>query len=305
MEIVERSSAFASVESGKVCGYEKEYALIRGSYDDLAVKGLEAIHPGEMCLESPYRGQPLSWIEAERASGSRSGPILIPAQMVFLFPNLDEVSLTSGLSSTGLAAGNTRESARLSALLEVMERDAEKVVPYDPKRAFLLTSEDPKVNDILETCRRKGIHIRFLDITPETGIPCYKAFVQGPGGVILKGTGAHLNGKRAILSALTEIPYPYPYWFGSMPVPEGLESRAYEDLPDYASDDPSTDLALLERLLGLNGYTPLYVDLTRYDLGIPVVKALVPGLEMMTVFDRFSPLGLRQFAHYLASKYET
>jgi hypothetical protein len=41
------------------------------------------------------------------------------------------------------------------------------------------------------------------------------------------------------------------------------------------------------------------VDLTREDTAIPVCRALVPGLEMMTAFDRFTPLGLRQFAHYL------
>jgi ribosomal protein S12 methylthiotransferase accessory factor YcaO len=220
--------------------------------------------------------------------------------MVFLFSDLDEVSLTSGLSSNGLAAGSTLEAARLSALLEVIERDAEKVVPYTKGQAFLLRSDDMKVSGILETCGQKGIQIQFLDITPETGIPCYKAFVQGPGGIILKGTGAHLDGKRALLSAMTEIPYPYPYWFGSMPAPEGLDFVQYENLPDYASGDPSRDLALMERLLGLNGYSPIYVDLTREDLSIPVVKALVPGLEIMTVLDRFSPLNLRQFGHYLA-----
>ena len=192
------------------------------------------------------------------------------------------------------------EGARLSALLEVIERDAEKVVPYTRERGFLLRSDDGKVSGILEGHEQKGIRIQFLDMTPETGIPCYKAFVQGPGGVILKGAGAHLDGKRALIAAMTEIPYPYPYWFGSMTGPEGLHVLEFEALPDYSSGDPVRDLALLERVLTQNGYTPIYVDVTRQDLGIPVVKALVPGLEIMTVLDRFSPLGLRQFGHYLA-----
>jgi ribosomal protein S12 methylthiotransferase accessory factor len=231
MEIVERYSAFASIGSSRVLGYQKDDPLIRGSYDDLAVKGLKAVNPNDMCLEVPYRGQSVSWIEAERVSGDRTEAIYVPAQTVFLFSNLDEVSLTSGLSSNGLAAGSTLEAARLSALLEVIERDAEKMVPYAKERSFLLRSDDTKVSAILEGSAQKGIQIQFLDITPEMGIPCYKAFVQGPGGVILKGTGAHLDGKRALLSALTEIPYPYPYWFGSMPAPEGLEFVQYQDLP--------------------------------------------------------------------------
>lgn len=300
MEIVERYCAFAGIEQGRAQGYEREYPLIKGSYDDLVARGLHAVDPDDLCLEVPYRGQSLSWIEAEQVSAGRTEPVLVPAQMVFLFSNLDEVSLTSGLASNGLAAGTTMAGARLSALLEVIERDAEKVVPYTREQGFLLRSGDPKVSHILETCGQKGIQIQFLDITPETGIPCYKAFVQGPGGVILKGTGAHLDGKQAILSAMTEIPYPYPYWFGSMPPARGLEFMEYEELPDYATGDAAADLALLERLLNLNGYCPIYVDLTRKDLGIPVVKALVPGLEIMTVPDRFSPLSLRQFGHYLA-----
>jgi len=55
--------------------------------------------------------------------------------------------------------------------------------------------------------------------------------------MILKGTGANLD-------------YPYPYWFGSMPAPEGLNTLEYEDLPDYIlTFDPAKDLQLLEKCL--------------------------------------------------------
>jgi len=218
---------------------------------------------------------------------------------VFLFPNLDEISLTSGLPSNGLAAAHTLKEAKLGSLLEVVERDAEKVVPYSKEKSFLLEAEDQKVSDVIERCRQKGIQIQFLDITPEFGIPCYKAFIQGPGGIILKGSGAHLDAKRAALAAMHEVPYPYPFWFGSMPAPEGGALLQYEGLPDYSTGDTSRDLRLLEKLLIKNGYRPIYIDLTREDLDIPVVKCLVPGLEFMTVLDRFSPLNVRQFGHYL------
>ena len=191
------------------------------------------------------------------------------------------------------------EEARLGSLLEVIERDAEKIVPYSSDRCFVLKAEDQKVSDIIEGCKEKGIQIQFLDITSEFGVPCYRAFIRGPGGVILKGSGANLDGRRAALSAMTEIPYPYPYWFGSMPAPQGVSSLEYESLPDYSTDNPTMDLHLMEDLLITNGYNPIYVDLTRKDLNIPVVKTLIPGLEILTVFDRFSPLGIRQFGHYL------
>ncbi len=299
METVERYSAFATIRSGRTEGHTKDYALHRARYEDLKKKGPSVLDPQQICLEVAYQDQSLAWIQGERRAPEGVHPVYVPAQLVFLFSNLDEKSLTTGLPSNGLAAGNTMEEAKVSALLEVIERDAEKVVPYSGHRCFVLEAEDPKVSDLLEGHKKKGIHIQFMDMTPEFGIPCFKAFIQGPGGVILKGSGAHLDAKRAVASAMTEIPYPYPYWFGSMPAPWDLPIRYYEDLPNYSSDKAPQDLETLERLLILNGYHPIYVDLTRKDLKIPVVKALIPGLEMMTVVDRFSPLGLRQFGHYL------
>jgi ribosomal protein S12 methylthiotransferase accessory factor YcaO len=300
MEAVERYSSFASIDSrGRVPGYRKNHALIKARYGDLVREGLEALDPNEMRLEVPYRNQELHWIEGERFSEKGLHPLLVPAQMVLLFPNLDEASLTSGLPSDGLGAGNSMESARLHGLLEVIERDADKVMPYARERCFLLDSEDSRVRETLEGTARKGIQIQLLDITTEFGVPCYRAFVQGPGGVLLKGSAAHLDGGTAAVSALTEVPYPYPYWFGAMPPADGVEIREHEELPNLSSGDDARDLSALETLLVKNGYRPIYVDLTRKDLDIPVVRALVPGLEMMSVLDRFTPLGLRQFGHYV------
>ena len=299
MEAVERYSAFASIGSGRALGYKNDYFFIKAQYEEMKEKGLSVLDPNDMCLEVPYKNQALYWMKGEIVDKDGSKAIYVPAQMVFLFSNFDEICLTSGLPSNGLAAGNSIDEAKLSSLLEVIERDAEKVVPYSMDRLFLLESEDQKVADIIDRCNEKGIQIQFLDITSEFGIPCYKAFIQGPGGVVLKGSAANLNGRRAILSAMTEIHYPYPYWFGSMPAPESIKTISYEELPFFSTGVPSDDLNIIERLMIMNGYKPIYVDLTRKDLDIPVVKTLIPGLEIMTVYDRFTPIGLRQFAHYL------
>ena len=83
---------------------------------------------------------------------------------------------------------------------------------------------------------------------------------------------------------------------------EGIPVLEYEDLPNYSTGDTKGDLALLHDLLIKNGYSAIYVNLTKKMLGVPVVRALVPGLEFMTFFDRFTPLCVRQFAHYLRLK---
>jgi ribosomal protein S12 methylthiotransferase accessory factor YcaO len=227
-------------------------------------------------------------------------PVYVPVQLVFLFCNLDEISLTSGLPSTGLASGNTMAEAKLHALLEVIERDAERVMPYTPERCFLLESGVPAVQDILRRCQAAGVEIVFLDITTELGVPCYKAFIEGPNGEILKGCAANLDGQRAAVSALTEVPF-HPSWFSPAPPRQDLQRIKDGTLPSYASGQAEKDLELLERLLVKNGYGPIYVDLTRQDLGIPAVKAIIPGLELFAEFDQFSTLSLRQFAHFLGA----
>lgn len=297
MEVVERVSAFASFDEGGALHYKHGHPFIQGRYEALKNRSGDVLDPNDMHLEVPYENQPIHWIAGTRVDEEGEHSVYVPAQLVFLFCNLDEMSLTSGQPSTGLASGNTLEEAKLHGLLEIIERDAEKVMPYTPKRCFVVESEDPLVKDILDRSTKQGLQVQFLDITTEFGLPCYQAFVQGPNGEILKGCAAHLDGKRAMVSALTEVPF-HPSWFPPVAIPNDLRVAKHEELPNHSSGDISLDLRLLERLLIMNGYQPIYVNLTRKDLDIPVVKALIPGLEMFAEFDQFSTLSLRQFAHY-------
>jgi ribosomal protein S12 methylthiotransferase accessory factor YcaO len=300
MEIVERCSAFASFEPDRVPGARAGLRLRRGGADELEAQGLRVLDLHRMRLEVPYQGDVLSWVAGEEAAETGPRKVWVPAQLAFLFANLDEAGLTSGISSNGLGAGATQAQARLSGLLEVIERDAERVVPFSPERCFSLEAGDPRVSEMLRDLEGKGVHVRFVDLTPELGVPCYQAFVEAPGGIVLKGCGAHLDGRRAAVSAMTEIPWPYPYWFGTAPPPEGTRRVRLEELPCWSTGKEAGDLERLESLLHANGYAPVYVDLTREDLGLPVCRALVPGLELMTLFDRYTPLGVRQFGHYLS-----
>ncbi|MEE4359687.1 MAG: YcaO-like family protein [Desulfococcaceae bacterium] len=299
MEMVERYSSFASFDNEGISGYEKEYPLTFGRYSELAEKGYRLLNPNELALEAPYPDAPLYWIEGEAVTGQGNESILIPAQCVFLFCNLDEIQIFSGLGSTGLAAGNTPEEAKVSALLENIERHCEGVTPFTPAQCFEIETEEPRLNKLLDTYREAGIRVQFREMTSPMGIPCCKCFVMTQQGQVIKGTGAHLNARQALLSALTETPYPF---LKGEPSGYGLHSLIrvpLENLRDYSMNNAAENLRLLEKLLTLNGYCPVYVNLTRKDTGIPVVRALIPGMEITADFDRFSRVHPRLYANYL------
>jgi ribosomal protein S12 methylthiotransferase accessory factor len=299
MEIVERRSSFTGFTSEGTFDFIKEYPLTHAKYEDLIKGRKNAVNPNNLVLETPYNNEALFWLEGEQQLGQNAQPIMLPAQCVFLFCNLDEINLFSGLGSTGLASGNTIEEAKINALLEIIERESEGLSLYTPSRCFRLEAEDPQIANLLEEYKTKGIVVQFQDISQPFGVPCYKCFIVSQNEEIVKGTAAHLDGKRALISALTETPYPYPNGPASNPGPDELPTLCFENLPDYLTSNPVKDLEILETLLIANNYKPLYVNLTRKDLGIPVVKALIPGMEMITDFDRFSRVNPKLFANYL------
>ena len=299
MEVAERCCAFAGVDENGIAGTRRPHPLIHGSLSKLAAGGYVLLDPNRLGLEVPYRDEPLYWMEGERLTPGGSEPIWVPVQCVFLFCNLDERSLFSGLGSTGLASGNTLAEARLSALYEVLERDSEAVNPYHPSRCFRIYSKDSQMKALFEDYRARGIHLQFQDISPAFGIPCCTCFVTHRDGTVAKGGGANLNGKWAVLSALTETPYPYPGGPPSAPASPDLPWLQFEALPDFSTGTPDKDLMLVEKTLLANGFSPIYVEITRKDVEIPVVKALVPGFEMMADFDQYSRINPRLFNNYL------
>ncbi len=296
MEVVERVSSFTSFEGLHLPECRYPYELAVGSCSQLRRNGKEVLDPNRLRLEVPYQDQELHWIEGRNPRGES---VYVPVQAVFLFCNLDEASLFSAVGSTGLASGNTITEAKISALLEVIERDADAISPYDPGRCFVLETANPHLAPLFAAYRSKGIHLQFQDITTEFGIPCYRCFVVDEQGRIARGTGAHLDGRRAIMSALTETTYPFPSGPPSAPAPGGLPTIQFEDLPNYDTRGAGRNLHILEALLGGRGFDPVYVDITHKDLDIPVVRALVGGLELIADFDRFSRVSPRLYANYL------
>jgi ribosomal protein S12 methylthiotransferase accessory factor len=61
---------------------------------------------------------------------------------------------------------------------------------------------------------------------------------------------------------------------------QAAAARSFHDAPSFATDDVAEDVRLeLERLRAIGVDRVVAVDLTRPDIGIPVVRVLIPGLE--------------------------
>ncbi len=299
MEMIERASSYVSVKEQKILGRAGSIPLFQARYSELVAQGHAALDPNTLPLEAPYHDAPLYWLEARQATldgGDKTQ--FVPAQCVFLFSNLDEITLMMNPGSTGLASGNSLAEAKVAALTEILERDAEATMPYDRSRCFTLRARDSRLASLLDDYEARGIHIHFMDLTTEFGLPCYQAFVLDRKGKVTRATGSGLSGQKAALSALTEVPYPYPNGPASGPAIKGLPEKYLEDLPDYSLESPTRNVALLERVLLERGYTPLYVDITTEELEMPVVRAIIPGLELGAELDDFSRISPRLYENY-------
>ena len=280
MEMVERASAYFSLDSEGIRDRSTPLPLQQACFADLPQTAAQgALNPSCLPLARPYTNEPLWWIPGQEPAGRQ---VLVPVQAVGLFCNLPEPELMTSPGSTGLASGNTMAEARLSALTEVFERNAEATTVRRPSRCFTLSiPEEPHLAPLaalLTDYAHRGIQLWFQDITGLDGVPCFQCCVRHPDGSTRRATGAGLSAVSALVSAMTETPYPYPHGLASLPAPANLPVRHLRDFPDYRLGSAAESLELLESLLATRGITPIYVDLTREDLEFPVVRALVPGM---------------------------
>ncbi|MCG6989160.1 MAG: TOMM precursor leader peptide-binding protein [Gemmatimonadetes bacterium] len=216
--------------------------------------------------------------------------------------------------SNGLAAGQTLEEAVLQGFLELVERDAIALWWYNRTRQAAVDIEsydDDYVRGVFRHYESIGRRAWVLDLTSDLGIPVHVAvsarIETGPPEIIF-GFGAHLDPSIALRRCVTEMnqmlatvmrppeqrrgqlrgefddaldwwanagleghPYLVP---AGPPVSHGDASRAYRPTGDIL-DDVMSCLDIAHR----HGLEVYIRDMTRSDLGLPVVKVLVPGLR--------------------------
>ena len=295
MEMVERASVYLSIQDGVVQERLHPTPILKASKSGLEKQGKKTLQLAHFPLDVTYADNEISWIAGKNALNEE---IYIPLQMAGLFCNLDEADFFDALPSTGIASHSSLEAAKLAALLEIIERDAESTTPYHKESCFTLVSCNPEVQQLLEMYKSFGVSVHFQDITGFLGVPAYQCFVMNLKGQVARGYGANLSAKKAIISALTETPFAFSKEPSAPPLRK-LPNVMLEELPDYSQPTAKQNLHLLEKLLIQNNLVPTYADLTHKSLLFPVVHAFIEGMAMTAETDAFTKLPLRLWQNYL------
>jgi ribosomal protein S12 methylthiotransferase accessory factor len=212
------------------------------------------------------------------------------------------------VTTTGLASGNHRLEAVCHGLFEVVERDCEwrwARLSASARRARELdgtTVEPPRLRWLLERFAAARIVVRMWDMTSEVGIPAYHCSIGDPlglGGIELSyGAGCHLSKEVALARALTEAAQSrLTFIAGSRDdadlslydrvqyaAPLDLIARGRADFGKRPSSPMGAtfeeDLGTALGLLADAGFPRVVaVELTKPDVGIPVVTVVVQGMR--------------------------
>lgn len=308
MELVERVSAIAGAHPDWPNGFRHDVGLRKGRHSELADDGLQVLNPNDLLPPVPYIDQSIYWVKGEKllagelAEGRlNTSEVWVPAQKTFHLANLDEPRVVED-TTNGYAAGNTAEEAKLHALLEIIERDGCYTTFPSARELFRLSTEGENQNSkLVKAFAEKGLCPLILDLTTEFGVPTYRAFIRLNKEKIISGSGAHFNGHIALSRAICELGAKCAGISSSRlrsiigditSEDKEIQIRDYCQIPNYSTGNVVSDLLMIEIMLIGSGYDVIYLDLTREDVGLPVVRAIVPGL------DHPLNLGPREVRHF-------
>ena len=223
--------------------------------------------------------------------------------------------------SNGCAAGNTLEEAILQGFYELVERDAFGIWWYNRLRVpavDLAGFDDAYLASAKDYYARHERDVWMLDVTADIGIPTFVALSHRPDGEtedIIYGAGAHADPRIAALRAICElnqcltwlprpgsrdgrpmIDDPLALWWWKtarladcrwLAPPADAPLRDFSCYPVIDSADARDDVEHCRALVEARGMEFLVLDQTRPDIGMPVVRVIVPGMRHF--WARFAP----------------
>jgi ribosomal protein S12 methylthiotransferase accessory factor len=209
-------------------------------------------------------------------------------------------------TSTGLACHCSPSEAAVSALCEVVERDAFSIVWQSAlvRPQILLETLSARNADLVDRFRRVGFSIRILDLTLDHGVPCVLSVARcdsGEAPALVVAASASPCPELAVRASLEELAHtcvyatmlmaieppvetrrPYDaitrkqqhvrFWCDPLaaPLAEALlsssERRDFAELPSLATGEPGRDLRAMLERIREVGHRAVFADLTTPDV---------------------------------------
>lgn len=271
------------------------------------------LNPESLILPSDtFHDEELEWVKGYSIKTGEE--ILIPANAVYHPYNSKNVHHIHLSNTNGLASGNKLEEAIFHAMMEVVERDAWSFFEAYKENKVEINCENSSnefIQELLKKFNDNNVSIKLLDLTIENEIPTIAAVsedltLKDP-ALLTLGIGTHLDANIAAIRAITEVAQSRAtqihgtredtvranllretgyermkrlnkHWFR-----ESDKVINLEDIEDKSTDSFDEDINVTMKLLEKSGITDAYyVDLTR-DINIPVVRVIIPGLEVFSV----------------------
>jgi ribosomal protein S12 methylthiotransferase accessory factor len=259
--------------------------------------------------------RPILWVEAtDLVTGEAAWA---PYELVHLNFTLPLPPSSGALmpGSNGLASGNTPQEALAHALHELIERDAQALWHAGDEgarartRLDLGTVDDEACCEVLARFADARVEVAAWELTSDVGLPAFRCEIVdrdvGPAMPFRPGFGAgcHTDRAVALARALTEAAQTrltlvtgarddlradhyrdardaatLARMRAAMRAPG--PTRSFRDAPNLVGETLDDDLLTTLGALVRAGLREIaVVDLARPDVGVPVVRALVPGLE--------------------------
>jgi ribosomal protein S12 methylthiotransferase accessory factor len=217
-------------------------------------------------------------------------------------------------STNGLASGNHILEAIGAAICELVERDAVALWHARPPQLRaashldLASIIDAGCEVLLERYAAAGMQVRVWDVTSDVGIPAFLCWIREADAAYatlrntFAGAGCHPDSAVALSRALTEaalsrmnvivgvrddLPTDYQVRAAAAVGPVLLDVFAasfpavrFDAQAGFRSSDLADDLRWELSCLQRAGLSQaIVVDLTNTEIGIPVVRVVIPGLE--------------------------
>ncbi|RAP52679.1 MAG: hypothetical protein BZ137_08385 [Methanosphaera sp. rholeuAM130] len=273
----------------------------------------DCLNPEDLILpKDSYHDEELEWTKA--ISIKTQEEIYVPSNSVYHPYNTENIHHIHLSNTNGLASGNRLEEAIFHGMMEVIERDAWsffEVYKKDKPEINCENTDNEYITELLDKFEKNNVSIKLLDLTIENEIPTIAAVsddltLKDP-ALLTLGIGTHLDPDIAAIRAITEVAQSRAtqihgtredttranllrqtgyqrmkrlnkHWFK-----DSQKTINLEDMPDVSSDSFKEDIEITMKLLEKSGITDAYyVDLTR-DINIPVVRVIIPQMELFSV----------------------